>query len=1050
MFRNMKIGMRLGIGFGVVVLLMLIMGVISQRSLRGMNADVELLVKDKWPKTVQANTMIDEVNVVARALRNMLLTDDPVVVQKERARITESSAIITLNYQELEKGVTSERGKQLLKTVTDIRTPYREEMNHVISAIEAGNKKAAVALLFGKYRQLQNSYLAATAELIRHQGAEMDRIGKEALGSYHSATMLVYLLLACCFVLATVIALLVTRSITGPIAAAVEISNRVAAGDMGMEVQVAGADETSLLLGSMKKMIDNIKALVADTDLLSKAAVEGRITVRADASRHEGDFRKIVEGVNRTVGRLVGLLDQMPAPAMIVDTDFSILYMNELAAKVGGKTPSQVLGTKCYDHFKTSDCKTQGCACGRAMQSGLTASSETDAHPAAGVDLEIAYSGMPLRNEAGQVIGAFEVVSDQTAVKAANRLAKKIADYQENETKKVVEGLSKLARGEVDFAVAAAPGDRDTDEARETFESIAEALNGCAQVITTLCADAAMLSGAAQQGRLNARADADKHRGAYREIVQGVNDTIARLVGFLDCMPAPAMIIDTDFTVLYMNELGARVGGRTPAQVTGNKCYDHFKTGDCKTANCACSQAMVGGREATRESDAHPRPGVDLDISYTGVPIKDGSGKVIGVFEVVTDLTAVKQAARQAKKIADYQDHETKKLVAGLGKLAQGDLGFALAAEPGDADTREAKETFQAIAAAVNSSVEATRRIAVAAKQVADGNLTVEIRERSPEDELMLALGAMVDKLREVVTEVKRAADNVAAGSQELSGSSEEMSQGASEQAASAEEISSSMEQMSSNIRQNADNAIQTEKIASKSSVDAREGGEAVIKTVAAMKEIAGKISIIEEIARQTNLLALNAAIEAARAGEHGKGFAVVATEVRKLAERSQKAAAEISGLSSTSVGIAEKAGEMLNKMVPDIQKTAELVQEISAACREQDTGAEQINRAIQQLDQVIQQNASASEEMSSTAEELSSQAEQLQDTIGYFALADSGAAARKELPKAKMGAPRKELKTSRPEVRTSRPELKERNAIGHRLDMRESKDARDGDFEKF
>jgi methyl-accepting chemotaxis protein len=271
--------------------------------------------------------------------------------------------------------------------------------------------------------------------------------------------------------------------------------------------------------------------------------------------------------------------------------------------------------------------------------------------------------------------------------------------------------------------------------------------------------------------------------------------------------------------------------------------------------------------------------------------------------------------------------------------------------------------------------------------KLAEGDLTVNIVSDSNDETglLLAAMKNMVEKLKEVVNDVRSASDNVAAGSQELSSGSEEMSQGASEQAAAAEEASSSMEEMSSNIRQNADNAAQTEKIALKSATDAKEGGEAVTRTVAAMKDIASKISIIEEIARQTNLLALNAAIEAARAGEHGKGFAVVASEVRKLAERSQKAAAEISELSASSVDVAERAGEQLTKMVPDIQRTAELVQEISAACREQDTGADQINKAIQQLDQVIQQNASASEEMASTAEELNSQAEQLQSAIAFF-----------------------------------------------------------------
>ncbi len=295
------------------------------------------------------------------------------------------------------------------------------------------------------------------------------------------------------------------------------------------------------------------------------------------------------------------------------------------------------------------------------------------------------------------------------------------------------------------------------------------------------------------------------------------------------------------------------------------------------------------------------------------------------------------------------------------------------------------KDEIGQLAGALDNMAESLTASAEVANQIAAGNLSITVRPASDKDRLGLALKIMVDNLTEVINNVRLSADNVTTGSQAMSASSEEMSQGASEQAASAEEASSSIEQMTANIRQNADNALETEKIAIKASEDAQQGGEAVNNTVGAMKEIADKIMIIEEISRQTNLLALNAAIEAARAGEHGKGFAVVAAEVRKLAERSQVAAGEISELSVSSVEVAEKAGELLDVIVPNIQKTAELVQEISAASKEQDAGAEQINRAIQQLDQVIQQNASASEEMASTAEELSSQSEQLQNMIGYF-----------------------------------------------------------------
>ncbi|MBF0613943.1 MAG: HAMP domain-containing protein [Magnetococcales bacterium] len=275
----------------------------------------------------------------------------------------------------------------------------------------------------------------------------------------------------------------------------------------------------------------------------------------------------------------------------------------------------------------------------------------------------------------------------------------------------------------------------------------------------------------------------------------------------------------------------------------------------------------------------------------------------------------------------------------------------------------------------------------VFAQTIARGDLTASLNVDQKDEigQLATALKEMAAKLREVIGEVSIAASQVSSGSNEISNAAQNLSQGATEQAASIEETSSAMEEMTSNIQQNTDNANTTQTIAQKASKDAAEGGVAVGQAVTAMKEIASKIGIIEEIARQTNLLALNAAIEAARAGEHGKGFAVVAAEVRKLAERSQTAAGEISHLSASSVDVAERAGGIINKLVPDIQKTAELIQEIAAASQEQNQGAGQINQAIQQLDQVIQQNAGSSEEMAATAEELSAQADIMSQSISFF-----------------------------------------------------------------
>ena len=307
-----------------------------------------------------------------------------------------------------------------------------------------------------------------------------------------------------------------------------------------------------------------------------------------------------------------------------------------------------------------------------------------------------------------------------------------------------------------------------------------------------------------------------------------------------------------------------------------------------------------------------------------------------------------------------------------------------------------------AIVAALWIVVSISRSLGAAlglANAVASGDLSAEAKVKSNDEikDVIDALNLMTRKLREVVSEVTAAARNVASGSQELSATAEQLSQGATEQASSTEEASASMEEMAATIKQSADNAQQTEKIARQSAADANASGEAVGNAVTAMQTIAEKIMVVQEIARQTDLLALNAAVEAARAGEHGRGFAVVASEVRKLAERSQAAAAEISTLSGDTVKAARSAGDMLSKLAPDIRRTAELVEEISAGSREQNAGAAQINTAIQQLDKVTQQNTSAAEEMSATSEELASQAEQLQSAISYFRI-DHSQQARVEL----------------------------------------------------
>ncbi len=371
--------------------------------------------------------------------------------------------------------------------------------------------------------------------------------------------------------------------------------------------------------------------------------------------------------------------------------------------------------------------------------------------------------------------------------------------------------------------------------------------------------------------------------------------------------------------------------------------------------------------------------------------LKDSCSSTISIGEVDLHINVTPVYGENKERLGtviEWQDQTAQNKV--INRLVD-------AAHSGDFSTLEVGDSndpvYIELANNINNMLETTGNtidsVVEVLEQLAQGDLSrsIEGDYKGVFERLQSSVNSTINKLADVISVAKISADDSANTAMQVSGTASDMGQGSSEQAASLEEISSSMEQMSANIRQSADNASQTEQIAQKAAEDAAESGNTVGVAVNAMKDIAEKISIIEDIARQTNLLALNAAIEAARAGEHGKGFAVVAAEVRKLAERSQQAAGEISELSTNTVNVAEIAGKKLTELVPDIQKTAELVQEISVAAREQDTGADEINRALQQLDGVVQRAAASAEEMASSAAQLSGQAEQQREAMQFFQL---------------------------------------------------------------
>ncbi len=532
-------------------------------------------------------------------------------------------------------------------------------------------------------------------------------------------------------------------------------------------------------------------------------------------------------------------------------------------------------------------------------------------------------------------------------------------------------------------------------------EKMKQAINNVAIVLQSLQKELARLEVASREGQLSERGKPEQFQGAYAEIVRGMN-------------------VMLDAILLPIGE-----GNRVLIQVSNGKIDELIAQtykGDHEKMKQAINNVAIVlqglQKELARLTDA----------SKAGQLSERGKhDQFQGAYaEIVRGVNAVLDAVINPLNVsAKYVE-----------LISKGDN------PPPITDTYHGD--FNLIKNNLNALVAAMNDITSAAEEIANGNLTVDIRERSAQDKLMQALSAMVGGLTRTVTDIRGIAGEVAAASQSISTASIQVSKGASAQAAAAEEASSSMEEMVSNIKQNADNASQTDKIANKSARDAQESGKSVLEAVSAMKEIANKISIIEEIARQTNLLALNAAIEAARAGEHGKGFAVVAAEVRKLAERSQKAAAEINQLSSTTLRVSEKSGEMLDKLVPDIQRTAELVQEISAASKEQDTGAEQINKALQQLEKVIQQNASASEEMASTTEELTGQSDQLVSALGFFHTGDEGG---------RKGGGAKAARPAQAPAHGSKPAVHAApgaKAGGVNLRLKDKHDELDGEFERY
>lgn len=638
------------------------------------------------------------------------------------------------------------------------------------------------------------------------------------------------------------------RQLGGEPDQAVQMANKIAAGDFSSPIKLR-TDDTGSLFASMQRMSASIQALIADVTMLSKAAVEGHLEIRADAAKHQGDFRKIVAGVNDTLDAVIGPLN------MAAD------YVDRIAK---GNTPPKIVDVYNGD-FNT------------------------------------------IKNNLNMAIDA---INEQA------------------------EAARAISEGDLSVQI----------HARSKNDLVATSLINVMQVLQDLQIELRRLTDASRDGRLDERGKPEQFKGAYADIIEGVNSML-------------------DEILLPIGE--------------GNRVLSLIRGGDLRES---VAIECYGDHQKMKEAVNGVHSWLTELVAYV---IRIAGG----------DLTAQMEKASEHDQIHQWlmlMKNNIKMLVQDIEMLSLAAVEGRLEAR---ADTGRHQGDFRKIVEGVNDTLDTVigpvNEVVRVLGALAAGDLTQRINKNysgtfaQMEDDA----NATMEKLAVIIEDVRTAANALNSASEQVNSTAQSLSQAASEQAAGVERTTTAVEQMSSSVAQNTENAKVTDGMAAKSADEAVQGGAAVTQTVAAMKQIAGKISIVDDIAYQTNLLALNAAIEAARAGEHGKGFAVVAAEVRKLAERSQIAAKEIGELAVNSVTVSDEAGQLLAQMIPSIRKTSDLVQEIAAASEEQSVGLSQISASMTQLNQVTQQNASASEELAATAEEMSGQAEQLQGLMEFFTL---------------------------------------------------------------